>query len=568
MPTAGVESCLEQLDIAIDAARRLGLPTADAEAVLADARGRLGFPSDVYVLALVGGTGVGKSTLLNALAGEAVSVASVRRPTTGRPVAWIPAGTRDELAELLDWLGVGAVREHAGIARGNGIEGGAGGDPSSGGEGGTEGGAGGEDGPTGADPLPSVAVLDLPDIDSLEPAHRARVEEVLPRVDAVAWVTDPEKYADAVLHDEFLRTWLPRLDRQVVILNKTDRLAPRDADQVAADLRRDVARLGDRSRSPDVLTAAAGDGRIEAVRRWLAAGTEAKRVVRRRVAASAVAAAEALARAAGIDETVRAQPFVEPRARREAIARATEAVLRVLDLDTARDQAVAATRAVARRRGTGPIGRLTSTVYRLSGRERMTADPRRYLARWRERGSLAPAVEPIRAALGEPLRLAAPGTRAALAEAVEPRRLDAALAWALDRVIATTPATPPVSRLWPLIGGLQSAVTLVLVATVAWLAFILVVRPPTDVVELPLLGPVPVPLVLLVAALLAGFILARFLGLHAGWLGRRWARRLAARLRAAIDEAVGTTAYAALEPVETARRSLWAAVRAIDERCR
>ncbi|HEU4673086.1 MAG TPA: GTPase [Candidatus Limnocylindrales bacterium] len=542
MPTSALEGCLEQLAAAIDAARRLGLPTADAEAILADARGRLGFPSDAYVLALVGGTGVGKSTLLNGLAGEAVSTASVRRPTTGRPVAWIPTGSRDALDGLLDWLGVGEVVEHAGLD--------------------------GDGTGAGDDPLPSVAVLDLPDIDSLEPAHRARVEEILPRVDAVAWVTDPEKYADAVLHDEFLRSWLGRLGRQVVILNKTDRLVDHDADRVVADLRRDTARIAGRSSTPDVLVTAARDGRVDAVRRWLAAGTEAKRVVRARLAASVVAAAEALAVAGGVDQTARAQPILDPAARRSAIAWATESVLRVVDLDTARSQAVAATRARARRRGTGPIGWLTATIYRLSGAERRSADPRRYLARWRDRGSLAPAVEPIRDALGEPLRTAAPGTRAVLADAVEPRRLDAALAGALDRVIAATPATPPSSRLWPLIGGLQSAVTMVLVAAVAWLVFVVVVRPPTDVVEVPVLGPVPVPLVLLVGALVAGYLLARLLGLHAGWLGRRWARRLADRLHGAIDEAVGTTAFAALEPVEAARRSLWAAVRSIDEHCR
>ena len=53
--------------------------------------------------------------------------------------------------------------------------------------------------------LANVAVLDLPDMDSVERTHRERVEELLPRVDAVAWVTDPEKYHDAVLHDDFLR---------------------------------------------------------------------------------------------------------------------------------------------------------------------------------------------------------------------------------------------------------------------------------------------------------------------------------------------------------------------------
>ena len=186
----GIGPCLKRLEDAIAAAATLGVPTSDAEGVRAEIGARLGFPADAYVLALVGGTGVGKSSLLNALAGTPVSDASVRRPTTARPVAWVPRSSRSELAGLLGWLGVAeeGVRDHD------------------------------ESGPG------DVAILDLPDLDSIEREHRERVEAILPRVDAVVWVTDPEKYHDAILHDEFLARWLPRLDRQVVVLNKTDRL--------------------------------------------------------------------------------------------------------------------------------------------------------------------------------------------------------------------------------------------------------------------------------------------------------------------------------------------------------
>src|SRR5207247_1719537 len=37
----------------------------------------------------------------------------------------------------------------------------------------------------------NVAIVDLPDMDSTTPEHRARVDELLPRVDAVVWVADP-----------------------------------------------------------------------------------------------------------------------------------------------------------------------------------------------------------------------------------------------------------------------------------------------------------------------------------------------------------------------------------------
>ena len=143
-----LERCLATLVEAADAADALGLATETVRAAHADAIRRMGFPGDAYVLAFVGGTGVGKSTLLNALAGETVSPASVRRPTTSQPVAWVPADEREALGPLLEWLGVEDVREH------------------------------------GANDLGPVAILDLPDMDSVAFEHRARVEAILPRVDA------------------------------------------------------------------------------------------------------------------------------------------------------------------------------------------------------------------------------------------------------------------------------------------------------------------------------------------------------------------------------------------------
>ncbi|HEX5825054.1 MAG TPA: dynamin family protein, partial [Candidatus Limnocylindrales bacterium] len=108
----GLDPCLARLDAAIEAARALGIPTDDADAVRSDAAARLGFPSDAYVLALVGGTGVGKSSLLNAMAGADVSPASVIRPTTARPVAWLSESSAAELGELLAWLGVASEDTH------------------------------------------------------------------------------------------------------------------------------------------------------------------------------------------------------------------------------------------------------------------------------------------------------------------------------------------------------------------------------------------------------------------------------------------------------------------------
>lgn len=535
----GIGACLRRLDEAIAAATLLGVPTDDAQAVAREVAGRLGFPAETYVLALVGGTGVGKSSLLNALAGAPVSNASARRPTTAHPLAWVPRSSRPDLGGLLAWLGVPdeEVRDHDQDAPGN------------------------------------VAILDLPDLDSVELEHRERVEAILPRVDAVVWVTDPEKYHDAILHDEFLAKWLPRLDRQVVVLNKTDRLSVDDGARVRQDLERDLALKAGRGARGSLVrvlpTSARGKGsaEIEPLREWLAEAVEAKRVVRAHVVTTIAAAVTALARAAGVDSTARAKPFVDGATRRATSDRVTAEVLRVMDLPAAERQAVAATRARARARGAGPLAAITSRIYRWSGRQARVADPGAFLSRWRERGSLAPALEILRGAVDAPLREAPPTVRASLASSMEPSSLGNNLARAVDRAIAARGTEVPSSRVWPVIGLLQTLATLALVFAGVWVVLWVLVKFPVDMVTVPGLGQLPIPLIVLVAALLAGYLIARLLGAHAGWLGRRWARVLAQDVRDRVGREVETSAMAGLDRLEGARRGLWNAARGAGEDC-
>jgi len=535
-----LHACLRGLLEAADAADVLGLPTAALRLTHADALARIGFPGDAYVLAFVGGTGVGKSSLLNALAGSTVSAASVRRPTTSDPIAWVPADHRAALAPLLAWIGVANVSEHAGADLG------------------------------------PVAILDLPDMDSVASEHRARVEAILPRVDAVAWVTDPEKYHDAALHHGFLRAWLPRLARQVLVVNKADRLSADDGRSIRHDLELDlVAATGGGGLVPVLLTAAApveetGDGAtaLADLRRWLTDGVAAKAIIRARVAATVVDLGRHIAADAGLDPRLPLTPFLDDSARAAGLESATAAVLRAVDLGGLRRQAEAATRARARARGTGPIGHLTALLYKASGRATVAADPNGYLMRWRERGSLAPAVEALRTSLATPLRAASPGVRPALARTLEPAPLRQGLGRAVDRAISGVGSLDaPTSRWWSLIGFAQTMATVGLALSAAWVVLWIVARPEVSSADLPILGAVPMPFVVLIVFLFAGYVLARVLRLHAGRVGRHWADSVRDRVSAAVAAEVGERGLAPLDALEAARAHLWTATASLESGC-
>jgi GTPase Era involved in 16S rRNA processing len=521
-----LSASLAALDDAVDAAAALALDTARARQVLADARRRLGFEGSAYVLAFVGGTGVGKSSLLNALAGTVVSTASARRPTTGTPLAWVAESAREETGPLLGWLDVREVRDHRNAV------------------------------------FADVAILDLPDVDSTTPEHRARVDELLPRVDAVVWVADPEKYRDAVLHDDYLRRWAPRLARQLVVLNKADRIgadAERLREHLAATLRAEgIENVG------VAVTSATRAGDAHELRDWIVDGVEAKRVIVERVATELRDAAVDLAARAGVVED--AQPLITDEQRAQVLADVTREAAAIVDLAGLERQAVAATRLAARPRGAGPFGLLTTFVYRATGRDRVVADPEGYLRRWRERGTLARAAEPIRLLVGDLLPRVPAASRGAISSLIDAEALRARLVAAIDAAVATRTAEvrPPTSVVWSAIGALQYVVTAGLLFAGLWMAAVFLLHAPFASVDVPVLGPIPMPLVVLAALLLVGFVLARLLGAHAGLLGRRWARRLRGDLTRELEQRLRDVLFARLDTIDAARARIARARATID----
>ncbi|MFF8615776.1 GTP-binding protein [Streptomyces sp. NPDC015350] len=193
--------------VGLSRARLDGDTLAEAGRVLDEAAARQRLSSRHTVVAIAGATGSGKSTLFNTLAGAQISDTGLRRPTTSAPIA---CSWTDGAAGLLDRLAVpGRLRRR----------------PQ---QGGTE----------SDEALQGLVLVDLPDHDSAATSHRDQVDRVLALVDAVIWVVDPEKYADAALHERYLRPLAGHAEVTFVVLNQIDRLPGDTADQVLDDLRR------------------------------------------------------------------------------------------------------------------------------------------------------------------------------------------------------------------------------------------------------------------------------------------------------------------------------------------
>jgi energy-coupling factor transporter ATP-binding protein EcfA2 len=128
------------------------------------------------LVALVGSTGAGKSTLVNSLVGMQISNTGVRRPTTNSPVLACHPDDADWFAENVFLPTVPRVRQQ-GLARS------------------------GRDGLlvlAASEGMPrGVALLDTPDIDSVVQAHREFAYQFLDASDLWLFMTSASRYADA-----------------------------------------------------------------------------------------------------------------------------------------------------------------------------------------------------------------------------------------------------------------------------------------------------------------------------------------------------------------------------------
>ena len=87
-------------------------------------------------------------------------------------------------------------------------------------------------------------LLDLPDHDSTEVAHHVEVDRLVQLADLLVWVLDPQKYADAAIHDRYLTPLATHRDIMLVVLNHIDEVAGDRRASMVDDLRRLLAEDG------------------------------------------------------------------------------------------------------------------------------------------------------------------------------------------------------------------------------------------------------------------------------------------------------------------------------------
>jgi GTP-binding protein EngB required for normal cell division len=477
---------------------------------VSSAAARLGHGSSRTVVALAGATGSGKSSTFNALVGEDVAKVGVRRPTTSTtqaavfPVTERPAD--DTPDGLLDWLGV-TERYIADPVRSADLSG--------------------------------LVLLDLPDHDSTSPSHRAEVDRLVQVVDAFVWVVDPQKYADAALHRDYLQRFAGHGAVTTVVLNQIDTLAERDRRTAIDDLSRllvadglsGVRVIGGSTRT--------GEGMTE-LRKELVARVAERRALVARLDADVDWLADQAGAAVG-DTPVRK---LDERARR----RLATAFAGAAGADAVADAVGAAhrhragqvvgwppTRWAARFRP-DPLRRLgLDRVTRPSGDD---APPTPTVART-SRPSPSPVADAsvsaaVRSLADEASTDLPERWRLRLMEVASSRRSD--IGDGLDRAVGAARLPTDRPRWWSAVSAVQWALAAAMVAGLAWLFAIgLVAWFQLPDLPVPHVGEVPVPTLLALGGAIAGLLLAAV---------ARAAARVGAKRRAAAAHRILTAATA------------------------
>jgi GTP-binding protein EngB required for normal cell division len=530
---------IEALGRASDAARgRLDEGVVDhADATVERVARRLGLTADHTVVAIAGATGSGKSSTFNALAGVELASVGVRRPTTSWATACVWG--KEGAGELLDYLGIAPRHQ---IMRDSLLD------------------IGKED-----QALEGVVLLDLPDHDSTEVSHHLEVDRLIELTDLMVWVLDPQKYADAAVHDRYLAPMATHWAVMMVVLNHVDEV-PDDRRQSMLD---DIRRLLDADgleRVPLLTTSARTGEGIDALRYAIADRVRAKQVTRSRLEADLRNAAQQLSEATGTS--------AQPELSKQRIGALEDAFAAAAGVPTLVEAVEAATRVRGRRATGWPV---TSWLSRLrpDPLKRLHLDLGKDKSQFTGRGrtSMPAATQVERARVDAEVRAVADEVSASLsrpwAEAV--RRASVArlpdLSDRLDVALTQTHLNTERMPAWAgLVRVLQWLLLLVAVAGLVWSGVLLadpqfgVDRPDT-----PDVAGFPVPVLLLLGGVVVGVLLALLCRVLVSATARSRARTADRRLRSSIasvaDELVVTPVRAELTAYDTVRDGLARALR-------
>jgi GTP-binding protein EngB required for normal cell division len=484
---------------------------AEARRVVGQADRRLAISGSATVVALAGATGSGKSSIFNALSGTELATVGVRRPTTAHAMA--SSWGEESAEELLDWLQI--PRRHA-LATDPALDA----------------------------ALDGLVLLDLPDHDSTELDHRMEVDRLVQLVDEFIWVVDPQKYADAAIHDRYLKPLAQHADVMMIILNQVDKLTASQREQCLSDLQRLLNSEGLGKVPVMAVSAATGEG-IEALRETLARQVAEKQAAARRLAADVSVAAASLSTASGTTKvTPLARPSTDRLTTQVAIAAGvpvvTEAVGKAWRLRGGLATGWPVLAWIAKFKP-DPLRRLH--LDRLGvGRRHKEIDPAGV-----GRTSLPATSGVQKARVDTAVRTladeAAQGLTRGWADAIKQaaRSSEDALPDRVDRAIATTDLDlAQHRRWWQLIRVLQWLLVAAVVAGLGWLgvSFLLVY------LQLPPLPKVtwwglPAPTVLVVGGVLAGLVLAGLARIFVEIGARRRTSQARQSLRAAIARVTG-----------------------------
>ncbi len=309
----------------------------------------------------------------------------------------------------------------------------------------------------------------------------------------------------------------------------------------------------------DMVSALDGSG-FDELRAGLKRAAEGKTIVAAKLATDADIEVDAIARAAGLEPGRPHSPLLPPKARTEAVDAAVHGAMALIDPEGVSRQMQEAVLHRARRQGGSLLARIIAMLSSLTGRKQRTADPGAYLLEWRRRGSLGHVLNPVRSALVTAAGAVPAATRPAVLKMLGADDAETDVTRALDRSTrqAASELNVPRSFLWPVVGFIQLLTGAVLLFAVAWY-LVVIFGPgqlPVAAIEVPYLGPVPTPLLLLSGSLVLSLLLGFLLTAHAKWIGQRAGQEVATRVGEAVSRSITTVGFGGLDAVESARRHL------------